>query len=336
MPHTPRNIQSPYDANDFWDKWNSVNPRMALFIKVIPVPPLEAVDPLPTIGFTSNSRDMTLPGHPGLTFRSAIGATPSIIEQKLNDAGSLEMTGIYQTGIFEREDVLSGRWDFATVEIFSACWETTGLGEFLHFKGNIGEFRDYEQYFTVEGRGLIGRLSNDAGVVTTRNCRVKQFRDAQCGFTGTTAVVNGTTYALTLNSPETAMAGDWFFIISAEFDGNQITTTPSGYPLPPTNFFNNGTLTLFTGRNAGAKREILKYEKITGVDENNVPFEYATVSLKRPFVIFDGDLRSYSIKLEAGCNRTLEDCQKYNNVINFRGEPFIPGIEVMNRIPPSQ
>ena len=139
--HTPRNIQAPYVANDFWNQWSSVNPRMALFIKVTPSE--NPYDPRDPIGFTSNSRDMVLPAHPDIVFKSTVGVTPSIVEHKLNDSGTLELTGIYREGIFERRDILAGRWDFASIEVFSACWDNLNLGELVHFRGNLGEFRDF-------------------------------------------------------------------------------------------------------------------------------------------------------------------------------------------------
>ncbi|MBK8810743.1 MAG: DUF2163 domain-containing protein [Acidobacteria bacterium] len=177
MAHTPRNIQAPNVAADFWTQWGSTNPRMALFVKLTPKADWTGVS---AIGFTSNTRNMTLPGHPGVTFYSSPGITPTIVEQGLGDVANLELTGVYQTGIFERLDVIAGQWSFSEIEVFSACWNNTDLGELVHFRGNLGEFRDYGTYFTAEGRGLIGRLSNDVVVATQRMCRVKEFGNTRC------------------------------------------------------------------------------------------------------------------------------------------------------------
>ena len=177
MAHAPRNIQAPNVAADFWAQWNSTNPRMALFVKITPKADWTGASAL---GFTSNSRNMTLPGHPGITFYSSPGITPTIVEQSLGETSTLELSGVYQTSIFERSDVLAGKYSFATVEVFSASWQDTDLGELLHFKGTVGEFKDYGTYFTAEGRGLIGQLSVDVSEVTQRTCRVKVFGNARC------------------------------------------------------------------------------------------------------------------------------------------------------------
>ncbi len=323
--HEIRNISSPYsNDNAFWDKWNSANPRMALFLKFTP-----AVAGRSTIGFTSNSRDMTLAGHSGVVFKSAAGLTPSAIEQRLNEAVNLELTGIFTEDTFTRDDVLNGYWDFGEIEIFSAPWDTPAMGELLHFRGNLGEFKDYESFFTAEGRGMIARLSANPTAVTTRTCRVRQFKDSKCGFTGDTVTIDSITYSLTLNSTEASWyrTGAWGRMIGIEV-GAGTTTLPLGNPIPPSGFFNNGVLTINSGEHAGLKREILGYDYSSETGTINL-------SVKRSFPTFEEGAIG-SITLEAGCNRTLEDCRKYNNVINFRGEPYIPGIEAMNRIPPSQ
>lgn len=321
--HIPRNIQSPYTATDFWNKWSSVNPRMALFIKVTPSPlSNNYASPLSVIGFTSNSRDMTLPGHAGVTFKSAVGITPSAIEMKLEEASSLEMQGMYTSGTFERNDIIGGLWDYAEIEIFSASWDNPNLGELVHFRGNLGEFKDYQQFFNVEARGLLGRLSSDAGVVTTRYCRVKNFGDSQCKFTANTVTIDSVVYDISVNGEVYSADSNrrMLYFLGSLWDGGILPLN-----IPPDGFFNNGQVTCTAGANEGISREVLKSTYAGGKFR---------LSLKRafPFAISSGDL----FDIKAGCNRTLEDCKKFNNVINFRGEPYIPGIEAMNRVPPSQ
>lgn len=323
MPHTPRNIQSPYTATDFWNRWSSVNPRMALFMKVSKVIGVTTV----TQAFTSNTRDMELPGHPGITFRSAVGISPTAVQSMLNAVTTMELQGIYQSGIFERSDVIAGKWDFADVEIFSAAWDLPALGELVHFKGNLGDIKDYGEYFTSEGRGLIARLSQDPAQVTSRNCRVTKFKNSQCGYTGTTVTIGATTYSLQLNSSTARLEGDRNFI-TIDPASTGVTPTPSGNPIPPTDFFNNGTVEFTNGTNDGVTREILKYTY------NSIE-DVITLSVKRGFPLKDESINSLEVTIKAGCNRTVEDCKKYGNIINFRGEPYVPGIESMNRIPSS-
>jgi uncharacterized phage protein (TIGR02218 family) len=56
-----------------------------------------------------------------------------------------------------------------------------------------------------------------------------------------------------------------------------------------------------------------------------------TLAEPMPFPIAAGD----AFTIVAGCDRRLESCrQKFANVLNFRGEPFIPGADaVLRRVP---
>ncbi|MGO1304812.1 MAG: phage BR0599 family protein, partial [Sphingomonas parapaucimobilis] len=40
------------------------------------------------------------------------------------------------------------------------------------------------------------------------------------------------------------------------------------------------------------------------------------------------------IELVEGCDKRLETClSRFGNVVNFRGEPFLPGIDLLTRYP---
>jgi hypothetical protein len=323
MSHTPRNIQGSHTEADFWAQWSSVNPRITLFILVTPQSFWTDISP---IGFTSNTRDMTLPGHPGVTFKSSPGITPTVVEQVLGEAANLEMTGIYQSASFMKTDVLAGKWNFATIEIFSASWQNKDLGELVHFKGNLGEFKDYQQYFTAEGRGLIARLSNDVNKATQRSCRVKDFGDTECGkdLSGTVDI-GGTDYDIRQVSVEgtPGLGGSRVIFDVSTFSGN----IPGDFDALDAfaASFANGKITALDGQNAGISREIA-----AGISEGIFPSMALYWKRSFPYPVTHGDL----FTLTMGCTRTLESCRKYENAENFRAEAFVPGIEAANRIPP--
>lgn len=406
--HTPRNIQPPNDAADFWAQWSSVNPRVALFVKITPQSFWTGAS---AIGFTSNTRDMTLPGHVGITFKSAPGITPTLVDQVLGETASIDMQGVYQTGIFEQADVIAGKWNFAEIEVFSASWQNTDLGELVHFKGNLGEFKDYQLFFTAEGRGLIGRLSRDVDDKTQRLCRVAEFGNARCGkvLTGSFeynatsdvagAVITETAHGMTTGEPvrpsvtsgainPELTAGTGYYVIRLTADTFSLATTyanaRAGTALTLTDavgiikinrgqvivggvsydikqlavegnssisvaglvfdtstfagnvpvdsaalalyaaLLPNGTITARSGPNNGVSREISGAAEATG----GHPFMF--VEMKRPFPYAIDVTTDFDITF--GCRRTLEDCRKFTNALNFQGEPFIPNIENANRI----
>ena len=317
MSHTPTNIQTPYVAADFWTQWDSVNPRMALMVKVTST----AAFGSEVIAFTSNTRDMTMPGHVGVTFKASPAITPTIIEAGLDEALQLEMNGVYSSDSFVRTDVIAGKWNFAEVEVFSACWDNVNLGEFLHFKGKLGEIRDYQTYFKVEGRGLMALLSQDVSKVTQRLCR-HTFRDALCGHSASTVTIDAVVY----NVVETGLVPDGSF--AAEDTFINILTSGFAGNVPPVNYYVNGKMTAVGGDNDGVSREIAYNSAASG--------GLMAIQLKRPFPfnISDGD-PSWSLTLTAGCSKTLEDCMKFSNIVNRAAEDYIPGIETVNRLPPA-
>lgn len=317
--HTPRNIQSPYVAADFWTQWSSVNPRMVLCIKVTPRVGT-------AVGFTSNTRNMTLPGHVGITFKATPAITPTVVESALDEATNLELTGLYNSDSFDQTELMAGKWNFAEVEVFSVSWDNVNLGEFLHFKGNTGEIKDYQTYFTAEARGKLSRLSNDVNIVTSRFCRVKEFRDSQCGHVASTVTVSGTAYNVTQSS----VTGTPFSVGDQHFGAIFDTSTWAGNDPTSPNLaafmlrYSNGKITATSGDNTGVSREIAVMTEATG------GHPYVNITTKRPFP-FAIDA-STTFDLVMGCNRTIEDCIIYGNIVNRRAEDYIPGIEAANRI----
>lgn len=82
----------------------------------------------------------------------------------------------------------------------------------------------------------------------------------------------------------------------------------------PAGWFDDGVLRWVTGPNAGRSEEVQTYDGVT------------LKLLFRPFYqISLGD----TFTVYPGCQKTFSDCKdKFNNVLNFRGEPKVPGMDV--------
>lgn len=72
--------------------------------------------------------------------------------------------------------------------------------------------------------------------------------------------------------------------------------------------FTNGYCEFTSGANVGFKSKIVKYFN-------------GEVAILLP-VLHEININD-EIKLTTGCNKTLSDCKKFDNIINFRAEPFI-------------
>ena len=94
----------------------------------------------------------------------------------------------------------------------------------------------------------------------------------------------------------------------------------------PDALFTGGLLTFDssaspTSANAGLSMEIKTWDLAN---------KRVTLFLPMPFDIVPGDL----VALRAGCSKSLAVCRDtFDNVLNFRGEPYVPGNDLLFRTP---
>lgn len=82
-------------------------------------------------------------------------------------------------------------------------------------------------------------------------------------------------------------------------------------------YFAYGSVKWLTGQNAGFKQDVKTFAP--GV---------VTLAMAMPYAIAVGD--TYTIT--AGCDRQFGTCRdRYNNIIHFRGEPYVPGVDTLLR-----
>lgn len=264
---------------------------------------------------------MTLDGHAGVTFKPTTGIDATVIEQSLDEPTQMEFSGAYHADSLTQTEVMVGKWNFADIEVFSVSWAYPDYGELLHFKGKLGEFKDYQTRFVCEARGYIALLSEDVNAVTTKFCRAPEFRGTTgpfaCNHATATVTISATSYNIVhagcVANSEALAADGYIVITNASYTGNQ----------PPDGFFTNGKITSTSGANNGISREV-SYSLDTAVAQTRI-------YLKRPFPFTVAAADTFTIT--AGCNRTLEDCKKYGNVINRRAEDWVPGLEQITRLP---
>ena len=86
-------------------------------------------------------------------------------------------------------------------------------------------------------------------------------------------------------------------------------------------WFAGGVLTWESGPNAGRSIEVKAWTQATGRAELFLPMGYA---------IRVGDL----FRIHPGCDKRLDTCvARFANVLNFRGEPYVPGQDAMMSYP---
>jgi uncharacterized phage protein (TIGR02218 family) len=238
-------------------------------------------------GFTDHDVDIT---YLGVTYAAATGYTRSAVRASLGlQPDNLELTGALASSAIAAADVRAGLWDYATVEIFMLNWADTTQGVLQVSKGRFGELRDGRNNFVTELLGLTTHLQQPVGRLYLPSCDA-ELGDARCTKDLTAFTVTGTVSAVT-SKRAFADAG------RAEADG----------------YFDAGKLTWTGGSNTGARMEVKTFLNTGGAFQLQLPM---------PYTIQVGD----TYTAIAGCNKTLARClSPFDNVVNFRGFPFVPG-----------
>lgn len=241
-------------------------------------------------GFTDHDTDIIIDS---VIYKAASGFTPSAIQNSSSlSVDNLDIEGMLSAGNVTEADIMAGLYDFAEIEIFQVNYNDITQGNLKLRRGWLGEVSIINQQFVAEVRGLTQRLSQTIGELYSASCRAT-FADSRCKIDPTTYTVTGTVSRVASNR---------------EFVDFTRTETSS--------LFNFGKITFSSGANNGLSMEVKEF--ISGGK--------VILVLPMPYSINAGD--SYS--MIQGCDKTLQTCTgQYNNVVNFRGEPHVPGLDSM-------
>ena len=246
-------------------------------------------------GFTDNVEDIV---YNNITYKASTGFTPSAIASNSTMAvDNLEVMGLLNSSLISEGDINAGLWDFADIEIFQVNYTDLTMGQLTLHKGNIGEIKFNNQQFTAEFRGISQRLQQTIGELYSASCRAS-LGDSRCKINLATITVSGSITSININ--------------------NRILTDTS---LTQTaGYFDAGLLTFTSGLNKGLSMEV-KQHTAGGIIELHLPLTY-TISIGDTYTMYPGCKKRFT-----------EDCQaKFNNVLNFRGEPHVPGNDALLRV----
>lgn len=242
--------------------------------------------------FTSNSRDITVSGQ---LYKANTGFTASQLQWNAQmSVDNLEASGVLSDDAITEADLRTGLWDYALIEIFQVNWAAPTDGILKHLKGRLGDVRSGRLTFDAELRGLLQDLQQSVGRTYGADCDA-DLGDSRCtvnlaGFTVTGTITGVTSRRAFADSTRTE-ANDWFTA---------------------------GKITFTSGANTGFSREVKSYLLAGGALE---------LQIAMPYDVLIGD--AYS--MHAGCQKRYDvDCRdKFNNVVNHRGFPFVPGSDRM-------
>lgn len=236
-------------------------------------------------GFTDHDFDLTVEGQ---IYEARTGYTRSAVHAIADlSVDNLDIESALDSETLNAADLRAGVWDGAEVEIFLVNWAALSQGKIILKRGTIGQVDLKDTVFKAELRGLTEALSQQIVELYTPDCRA-DLGDSRCKVE---------LAALTVTGSVTASDDRYGFADTsrAEADG----------------YWDGGLVTWTSGANVGRKMEVGAFA--AGV---------FTLFLPMPSEIAVGD--TYSVR--PGCDKAFETCKsRFNNVLNFRGEPHVPG-----------
>lgn len=230
----------------------------------------------------------------GLLYRSAPGIRPSAIRQVAGLAGdSMDVEGALSADAIAADELAAGRWDGATIRVAVVNWVAPDAGDVLIAEGVLGDVTIAGAQFMAELGPYRGALDEQIVPATSSECRA-ELGDRDCRVA---------LAALTWRGSVNVQSGP-----QVTLDGG---TIPDG--------LRYGRLRWLDGPNRGLTATI--------ADQSGA----IVLLTNAPRVPVDPGTR---VELIAGCDKRAETCgTRFANIANFRGEPHLPGVDLLTRYP---
>ncbi len=252
------------------------------------------------LGFSDHDRDITFDD---VTFRAGTGLTAAALEQSSGlSVDNSAAAGALSDASITEADLRAGRYDGAEVHLYLVNWEDVAQRH-LQFRGTLGEIRHGDGAFEAELRGLTEQLNQPKGRLFQSGCGTV-LGSASCGF-------DVATPGYTTDLPVLNVVDETRFQIDAGSFSDR--------------WFERGRLEVVSGAAKGLVG-LVKRDRIAGQERTLELWQ----SLRAPVEV--GDV----VRVQAGCDGRVETCKvKFNNLLNFRGFPTIPGEDWLMAYPKS-
>lgn len=247
-----------------------------------------------TIGLTSHDQDLWIDG---VQHRAAPGLLPSAIMLGSDTRpDTLELAGALASNAIRPYDLANGLWDRAHIRIALIDWADSSRPVLLLFSGHLAEITATDGQFSAEIQSLKTGLARPFLPQTSPSCRA-QFCGPGCNLSAARFSVQA-------------------LLVSA--DGANLTFA---HLSRPASAFVYGRLRWTDGANAGLSQDIV------GLSDDQAALKLAAAM---PYLAQPGD----RAELIEGCDHEFTTCRdRFANARNFRGEPHLPGHDLLMRYP---
>ena len=232
----------------------------------------------------------------GILHRAAPGMVPSAIRRTARlEADSADVRGALTHDAISAADLSAGLYDGAGIAIGLVDWETREAA--VLYRGEIGAISEEDGAFQAQLESAKVELQRDLTPRTSPTCRA-QFCGPGCNLS-----IARHTHELLLSA--------------VDFDSSLVSFAGMG----AASLFADGSLRWVDGPHVGVTMEIVRADA-------------SGLLLDRP--LDEGLAIGARALLREGCDHTFATCSaRFGNGANFRGEPFLPGNDLLSRYPTS-
>jgi uncharacterized phage protein (TIGR02218 family) len=248
------------------------------------------------LGFTSHDQPLLIDG---LRHESAPGMSPSAVERSDGlEVDTLEVAGGLASASIAAEDLLAGRYDGAAMTLFMVDWRAPDVGRHVLARGTLGTVEagaGADAGFLAELRGPKAMFQEAAIESYAPECRA-ELGDRRC---------------------KVDLRGRFWTVESLGCVGT-LLALPAAETMAPGDFI-EGVARVLDGPAAGLERRIVA---LADGPENGL-------ILDEPLALPVGA----RVRLQQGCDKRFATCMsRFANSANFRGEPHVPGGDLLTRI----
>lgn len=253
-------------------------------------------------GFTTHDKALTIDG---LVYHPTASFNPTDIESQNNlDTDNLSVEGMLSDDVLNADELRAGYWDNARYRIFQVCWADLTMGQKKDRTGWLGDVSVHIQTFVTDLLGLMDAYTINFIETTTPGCRAS-LGDSRCKFS-----LSGSPSGL--GSPPTALSvSGTLGVCDTDYQ-----TLHDAARVEPDAYFDEGKITI-EFPNGPRQYEVKAY--IVGIIVTKTPVGY--------------DATGCNYTMTIGCDRTFGTCAgRFNNAINFQGEPHLRGNDLLVQV----
>lgn len=249
-------------------------------------------------GLTTLDRDVT---YQGVTYSASNGLDPSVIATdsglSVDNGEGFSLLAAQSGSGITLQMIDAGELDDAQWIMMMVNWADLSMGHGVLDAGDIGNVKTEQRAgYNVELISYVMRLRQPIGGLDSRTCRATFGNPAEgqlgCGVNAEALWLYGTVTGVSADEPRRIFADSNLLISPA--------------PIP-------GRVQWLTGQNS-ARNRLYQVEATSAVS--------GTIAMIEPtgYDIAPGD----TFRIRRDCDKTMQACKSYANLLNFKGEPYIP------------